>query len=382
LWVRVRNMIAFVILICWVASAAGWVLDPHRFYRSYLVGFLLAISIPLGALFFVMVQYLTGSAWSVPMRRIAENLMMTLPMGAILFIPVVLGIHELYEWSHVDVVRNDPLLSQKAGYLNETWFVIRAAIYFVLWIVWSFAIYRHSTRQDADKSLEHMHGASRWSAPGLLMLFLSASFAAIDWIMSLQPHWYSTMWGFYYLTGAALGFMCVWILICLGLRQRGVLANEIRIEHYHDFGKWLFCLTCFWGYIAFSQYMLIWYGNLPEETIWFRFRKEGLWRGLFFLLVWGHFIIPFVVLMSRAAKRNLRMLTIASVWMLFMELCDLYFMVMPAFYKSLALHWLDVACLGATLSAMAMAFWFRMRAHSILAVGDPRLLQGLEFENI
>jgi hypothetical protein len=382
LWVRVRNIIAFVMLICWVASVAGWVLDPHRFYRSYLVGFLFAVAIPLGALFFVMVQYLTGSAWSVPMRRIAENLMMTVPVGVVLFIPVALGIHELYEWSHTEVVQKDPLLSQKTAYLNETAFIVRAAIYFILWIVWAFAIYRHSTRQDADKSLEHMHGASRWSAPGLLMLILSGSLAAVDWIMSLEPHWYSTMWGFYFFSGATLAFMCVWTLICIGLRRQGVLADQIRIEHYHDFGKWLFALTCFWAYISFSQYMLIWYGNLPEETVWFRHRQEGLWWGWFLLLVWGHFIIPFIVMISRAAKRNLRMLTIMSLWLLFMEFADLYFMVMPAFYKSLALHWLDLACLGATLSTIGLAFWFRMKAHAIIPVGDPRLLQGLEFENI
>lgn len=382
LWVRVRNIIAFLALISWVATITGWVLDPGRFYPSYLVGFLLAIGIPLGALFFVMVQYLTGSAWSVTMRRIAENLMTTFPMGAVLFIPIVFGIQRLYLWSHTEVVAKDPVLTAKAGFLNEQWFVIRAAIYFILWIVFSTAIYRHSVKQDVDKSLSHMHWASRWSAPGLLALMLSASLAAIDWAMSLDPHWYSTMWGFYYMTGAALAFMCTWTLICLGLRRGGVLVNEIRYEHYHDFGKWLFCLTCFWAYISFSQYMLIWYGNIPEETIWFRVRKEGFWRAWFLLLVWGHFIVPFLLLIMRRAKRNLTMLTVMACWLLFMEFCDLYFIVMPVFAPQFALHWLDFATPVATLSAMGLYFWFRMKAHSIVAAGDPRLEQGLQFENI
>lgn len=382
LWTRVRTGIAFVLLVSWLAVAAGWVLDPHRFYQSYLVAFLMAVGIPLAAMFFVMVQFLTGSAWSVTMRRIAENLMASIPVGVILFIPVALGIHHLYEWSHLEVVRKDPVLSQKMGYLNEPWFLMRAAIFFVFWIVWASRLYSHSTRQDRDRSLEHMHANSRWSAPGLLMLMVTGTLAAIDWAMSLEPHWFSTMWGIYFFSGAALAFMCVWTLICLGLRERGVLANEIREEHYHDLGKWLFALTCFWAYISFSQYMLIWYGNIPEETVWFDRRKEGFWRVWFNMLVWGHFIIPFILLVMRKAKRNYRMLTIMSIWLLVMQWADLYFIVMPVFHPGFAFHWLDVACLGATLSALAMTFWLRMKQHAVMPVGDPRLLQALEFENV
>ena len=149
-------------------------------------------------------------------------------------------------------------LGDRTKWLNENAFVLRAAIYFVIWTVWAVAIYSHSVKQDRDRSIEHMHSISRWSAPGLLILMLSASLAAIDWSMSITPKWYSTMWGFYFMSGAALAFMAVWTLICLAFRRKGILASEIRREHYHDFGKWLFTLTCFWAYISFSQYMLIW----------------------------------------------------------------------------------------------------------------------------
>jgi hypothetical protein len=381
-WTNGRNILAFLALLSWAGVIAGWVLDPKAFYQSYLVGFLMATGIVLGALFYVMVQFLTGSAWSVPMRRIAENLMATAPVLALLFVPVALGIHSLYEWSHTEHVMHDHILQQKAGYLNETWFLIRAAIYFVLWSLWAFMIYRHSTRQDYDKSLEHMHGASRWSAPGLLMFMVTGSLAAIDWIMSLEPHWYSTMWGIYYLSGAVLAFMAVWTLMSVYLQRTGTLGREITVEHFHDFGKWLFALTCFWAYISFSQYMLIWYGNIPEETIWFKHRKEGIWQWWFLMLVWGHFIVPFLILVARAAKRNLKLLTAMSVWLLLMEWADLYYMVIPAFRRQFAMHWLDFIAPFATLSAVGLVFWFRMRAHAVMPVGDPRLLQALEFENV
>jgi hypothetical protein len=379
LWTRVRNSLAFIALVSWLAVAVGWIVQPDKFYPSYLVGFLMAVSIPLGALFFVMVQYLTGSAWSVPMRRIAETLAVSIPICGILFIPVAFGIPTLYSWSHPEVARE---LGDKTKWLNENAFVFRAAVYFIIWSVWSLVIYSHSTRQDNDRSLSHMHSISRWSAPGLLVLMVTASLAAIDWIMSLNPKWYSTMWGIYFMSGAALAFMAVWTLICLAFRRKGILTSEIRLEHYHDFGKWLFALTCFWAYISFSQYMLIWYGNLPEETIWFKVRTEGFWLAIFVLLVWGHFLAPFVLLISRNAKRSYKLLGALSVWLLFMEMVDLYFIVIPSFRRGFPPHWLDLACVAATLSALGLFFWSRLREHSLIPVGDPRLLQGLEFENV
>jgi hypothetical protein len=379
LWTRVRNSLAFIALISWIGVAVGWVTQPAQFYPSYLVGFLMAVGIPLGALFFVMVQYLTGSAWSVPMRRIAETLAVSIPICGILFVPVAFGIPVLYSWSHPEVAHE---LGDKTKWLNENGFVFRAAIYFIIWTVWAAVIYSHSTRQDRDRSIEHMHSISRWSAPGLLVIMVSASLAAIDWMMSINPKWYSTMWGIYFMSGAALAFMAVWTLICLGFRKKDILTSEIRLEHYHDFGKWLFALTCFWAYISFSQYMLIWYGNLPEETIWFKVRTEGFWFAVFVLLVWGHFLAPFVLLIARNAKRDYRMLTAMSVWLLIMEFVDLYFIVIPSFRGGNGLHWLDLVCVTATLSAFGLFFWFRLREQSLIPVGDPRLLQGLEFENV
>jgi hypothetical protein len=387
LWTRGRNGIAFVALVAWIASIAGFIADPNRFFESYLMGYMFCITIPFGAAFFVMIQYLTGSAWSVPMRRLAENVMSTIPVGAILFIPVALGVHHLYEWTHAEWIQNEIAHQPgggKSGYLNPQWFVIRAAIFFLLWTLWTSRIYSHSTRQDKDGSIEHMHTISRWSAPGLLMLMLSVTLAAFDWNMSLDPHWYSTIFGLYVFAGGGLAFIAVWILICMALRSKGVLKNTINVEHYHDLGKWLFAMTVFWAYISFSQYLLIWYGNLPEETIWFRHRFEGSWAWWSWVLLFGHFIIPFLVLVLRASKRNYRILTTMAIWIVVAHFVDVYWQVMPTFYHSqgISFHWLDITCPVAIASVFALVFWFKVKSHALLPLGDPRFEQGLEFENV
>jgi hypothetical protein len=381
-WTRGRNALAFVALIAWVATIAGYFVNPHRFFQSYLVAFLFFIFTIFGAMFFLKVGYLTGSAWSVPMRRIAENMMITVPFGFVLFLPVLFGIHELYEWSHAEVVAKDAILTAKAPYLNPQAFTIRAIVFFAIWSLFAWRIYANSTKQDRTGSLEQMHAISRWSAPGLLILFLTATLASFDWSMSLDPHWYSTIFGIYCLAGGGTTFMGIWTLICIWLRRRKVLSNTITIEHYHDFGKWLLALTIFWAYIAFSQYMLIWYANLPEETMWFMHRFEGSWGPTSLVLLFGHFIIPFFVLLPRASKRNLAVLKFSAIWLLAFQYLDFYWQVMPQFYPAgIAPHWLDVSTFLAVGSAFGLVFWSRMKAHAVLPVGDPRFEQGLHFQN-
>jgi hypothetical protein len=383
LWVRGRNAIAFIALISWVLTIAGYFIAPARFFQSYLAGFLFCIFIPLGAMFFIKTMYLTGAAWSVPMRRIAENIMITVPLGFLLFIPILLGIHHLYEWSHADVVAKDALLKAKSAYLNSNGFIIRAFVFFAIWSLWAWRIYQQSTKQDKTHSVAQMHTISRWSAPGLLLLFLTVTLASFDWSMSLDPHWYSTIFGLYCFAGGGLAFICVWTLICLALRKQGVLANTITIEHYHDLGKWMFALTIFWAYISFSQYVLIWYANIPEETIWYLHRFEGTWAWMSGALLFGHFIIPFFVLLPRASKRSPTVLAVMAIWLLFFQFVDFYWQVMPNFSPhGIALHWLDFTAPVAIGSAMALLFWNRMKAHALLPVGDPRFEQALQFTNL
>lgn len=380
-WTRVRNSLAFVALAGWLALAAGFFTDRAQFQFSYLVGFLFFTSIAVGAMFYVMVQHLTGSAWSVTVRRLMESMMRSLPLALVLFVPVMLGVHYTHEWTHASAA-TDPVLSQKLGYLNETWFLIRGVIVIALWSFWAWKLYGISRAQDGDGSLLHTVRAHRWSAPGMLMLFLTSSVAAFDWIMSLDPHWFSTIFGVYFLSGGALAFMALLIAICLMLRHGGYLTHAINEEHYHDLGKWLFALTVFWAYIAFSQYMLIWYGNLPEEALWYRDRLTGSWSIFFPILIVGHFLIPFFSLLPRGNKRNLGLMKFFAGWILLMHFLDLHWQVMPVLHKQgFAFHWLDVAALAAVGGSYGLVFWAGLREKPLVPVGDPRLRQCLAFHN-
>ena len=380
-WTKVRNSLAFVALASWVALVAGVATNRGQFHFSYLVGFLFSTTIALGALFFVLVQHLTGSAWSVTVRRLMEAMMRVIPLGLVLFVPIILGIHTTYHWSSAEAAQ-DPVLRQKLGYLNENWFVIRGVIALGLWTLLAVVLYRASRAQDRDGSLAYTRRAHNVSAPGMFVLFLTASMAAFDWSMSLDPHWFSTMFGVYVLAGGAVGFMALLIIICLGLRSAGYLVNAINEEHYHDLGKWLFALTVFWAYLAFSQYMLIWYGNLPEETLWFKARMEGSWKTLFLTLIFGHFFIPFFALLPRAQKRNLGVLGFFAGWMLVMHYVDLYWQVMPVLHKpGASFHWLDPVTILAVGSAYGLVFWSSFKEKPLVPVGDPRLDQCLAFHN-
>ena len=380
-WARVRNSMLFVAIVGWIGALFGFASEPESFFSSYLVAFLFCISIAVGATFFVMVQHLTGSAWSVTVRRLMEALMRTMPLFLLLFVPLIFGLHYLYAWSHADAAQ-DPLLRLKLGYLNEQWFTIRGFLIIGLFSLWALILYNKSRRQDDSGALRLTFSAGRWSAPGLLLLFIGGSVGAFDWIMSLDARWYSTMFGVIFLSGGAMGFMAVLIIVCLWLRANGYLVNTVNTEHYHDLGKWLFTLMVFWAYIAFSQYMLIWYANMPEETSWFQRRLEGSWLNVVFLLIAGHFLLPLFAMLPRAVKRNRSALAFFAGWLLLMHYVDLYWQVMPVFYpRGFGLHWLSPVCLIAVGATMSLAFWSSFRERPLVPVGDPRLKQCLAFHN-
>jgi len=346
------------------------------------VAFSYTCAVGLGAFFFVMVQFLSGSAWSVTMRRIMENIMITLPAGALLFVPLAFGLHHIYPWTNPEIVKSTEALRGKSGFLSDNFFIIRTYAYFILWSIWILAICRQSLKQDAAHSIRQMNIASRWSAPGLFLAVAVGTLAAYDWLMSVEPSWYSTIFGLYYLADGAVAFFAVMILICLGFRKAGVLDKEINMEHYHDLGKWLFAMTCFYTYMGFSQYLLIWYANIPDETQFYRHRMPGTWLYISLSLPFIRFFIPFFILISRPAKRNLKILGVMAAYSLVVVYLDLYWVVMPVFYPNgPQIHWLDFATLGAVISITGLVFWSRFRKHAMVPVGDLRLEQSLHFEN-
>jgi len=381
-WNTGRNVLVFAALLGIIGCIAGYVSNPARLFQSYMVAFAYTTLIGLGAFFFVMVQFLTGSAWSVTMRRIMENVMITLPVGLILFIPVAIGLDQIYPWTNQAIVGADAVLKAKSSFLTPNFFITRTVIYFFLWSLWAGSIYHQSTKQDTARSIKQMHIASRWSAPGLFLAVAIGTLASYDWLMSLEPKWYSTIFGLVMLSGGGLSFFSVVTLVCLAFRRAAILKNSITKEHYHDLGKWLLCMTAFYTYVAFAQYFLIWYSNIPEETVWYRHRMVGAWLPISLAMPFLRFLIPFPILLCRPAKRSLKVIGLMAAYSLIVEYIDLYWIVMPTYYKTGPQpHWLDLATIVTTVSICGLVFWSRFRKHKMVPVGDLRFEQSLHFEN-
>ncbi len=363
-------------------SVVGYFTNSKQFYHSYLTAYCFWWTIVLGGLFFTLLHHLTGASWSVVLRRIPETLMATLPALAVLFIPLLFGLHDLYHWSHADAVAADALLAKKAPYLNSGFFIVRTIGYFVIWYLLARSLYKISLAQDHHPSDKQTHKMRRLSAPGMLLFALTLTFASFDWLMSLDAHWFSTIFGVYIFSGTVLAVISFVTLFALMLRTKGILKETITVEHYHDLGKLLFGFTVFWAYIAFSQYFLIWYANIPEETIWFQHRWQGSWKYVSLLIVFGHFVLPFLVLLGRAAKRNLKVMTFMGCWMLFIHWVDFYWLVFPNLHHhGIHISWMDFTSMLAVGGVTLWYFWRRLTAQALVPCNDPKLQASINFEN-
>jgi len=356
--------------------------NPKQFYFSWLVAFLFFLTLALGALFFVLIQYASQGGWGIVLRRIGETVFVMIPVMAVLFVPVLFGMRSLYSWTLPGAAEQDALLHWKAPYLNVPFFLIRAAIFFGVWSLIAIVYYRGSRSQDATGDPATSVRLRAVAGPALIVLALTQSFAAIDWIMSLTPHWYSTIFGVYFFAGSFVGFIALLSVVSVAMRSAGLLDTLISAEHLHDVGKFLFAFTAFWAYIGFSQFFLIWYGNLPEETIWYKARLEGSWQTVSLFLMAGHFVAPFLYLMGRTVKRKGTTLAIGGVWLLFMHFVDLYWQVMPTLHpEGVRPSVLDVAAFLAVGGCFVAAASWLMRRQALVPVRDPRLAESLAFEN-
>ncbi|MEO1233214.1 MAG: quinol:cytochrome C oxidoreductase [Myxococcota bacterium] len=340
------------------------------------------LSLGLGGLFFVVLQFLVRAGWSVVVRRVAENIMITLPLFAVLFIPVALGLSDTHaHWWDVEV-GVDPLLDAKRPYLNKSFFYLRAIVYLLVWVSLSRYFYNWSKKQDETGDSEITYRLQGTSAVAVVLFGFSVTFAAIDWLKSMDPHWYSTMWGVYYFAGCLIAIFSSMTLAILGLQRQGYIQKVINEEHYHDLGKLLFGFNVFWTYIAFSQYFLIWYANIPEEQLWFDHRSHGGWKEFAMFLAVGHFFIPFFYLLPRATKRNATTLFVGAAWMLFIHYIDMYFIVMPQFSPTVSPSIVDLLALVGVGSLFFAAFSYATVRGNLLPMKDPRLGESLAFENI
>jgi len=353
-----------------------------QFFWSYHVAYMYVLSIALGGLFFVIIQHASRAGWSVAVRRFAEAAMGTLPLFALLFVPIIFGMHDLFHhWTDQETVMADRYLSHKSPYLNEPFFFARAALYFIAWSGMAFFFYRNSVKQDASGDHALTRRMRKLSYPFIAVFGLTLTFAAIDWIMSLTPHWYSTMFGVYYFAGAVVAIYAFLTIITSLFRGISEVGRLITTEHQQDLGKLLFGHTCFWAYITFCQYFLIWYANIPEETVWYRVRYDNGWMPYGIALMVMHFILPFLFLIPRTTKRIKGAVTFAAVWMLVMHYVDIFYMIMPTGRPNAALTPVDILCVVG-IGGLFLAWVFALlKRNALVPVKDPLVHETLAFEN-
>lgn len=355
----------------------------RQFYFSWLVGFAYVLTISLGALFFILIHHLTRATWSAGLRRTAENIAANLPWLLIAFIPVIFGMHDLFHWTHADAVAQDPILQAKKGYLNSSFFLIRAAFYFTVWTIMALWFRRMSLKQDETGDERLTYKMRSRSPIGILLFAITVSFAAFDWLMSLDPHWFSTMFGVQVFAGSMVSFFAALAIASLWLtRGENRLGKTLTVGNIHDTGKMMFGFTIFWAYVSFSQYYLIWYANIPEETAWFYLRMHHGWENIGRLLIFGHFMVPFWLILSRHMKRNRTVLGLAAGWMLLMHFFDLYFIAMPTLHHGLHPHWLDLTCVLGLVGMCMALFARRYQSAAAVAHKDPQLIASMEYDNV
>ena len=355
-----------------VLSFIGFLRNSEQFYFSYLTAFVFWVTVGLGGLFFTMLHHISGAKWSTVLIRISQAAMSVLPMMIIFFIPIYFGIEALFSWSDPEVVAASPILQGKAGYLDANFFTIRTVLYFVVWGVLAFFINKYSQQQD--NGIDTTKKLKIVSAPGMFLFALTISFASFDWLMSLDPHWFSTIFGAYIFGGSFVIILAFLIIVAYYLNKNNVLGNEINSAHYSDLGKLFFGFIVFWAYLGGAQYFFIWYANIPEETVWFLDRWKDSWKTVSLLLMFGHFLVPFVSLIFFNTKRNRKILIFFALWMFVFHYIDLYWLIAPALHhESAHFSWIDITTMVGLGGVFVALFWNSFTAKAIIPVNDPNL---------
>ena len=372
------GIVAFVAL---ALCGAGAAIDPKQFSYSWLFAFAFFFTLCAGCFFWTIVHYATDAEWTVVVRRQLENIGVLVSIVAIFFIPIFLLRHQLYDWMSIPPGTEEKLDSKRA-YLNLNFFVLRAVVFLGFFIIASQLLKRFSVRQDKDGNPKFTIWLRRVSFASLPLFALCLTFGAYDWLLGLEYRWFSTMFGVYIFAGAAGSSMSLLVLVISALRNAGYLKNVVTMEHYHIMGKWMLAFSIFWAYIGFGQYMLIWYANMPEETQFFLVRNTESWWYLSMLLVIGRFFGPFAILLLQSIKKHPNRLCWVAGWVVFMQLLDMYLVVLPALHGT-GVHvslW-DFAALVAMGATLAFAYLRIVGKTSLFPVRDPRLIESLKLVN-
>src|SRR5262245_33169232 len=390
---KAAGLFRTLLLVVGVAALVlilGAVSNPKQFFHSYLFGYVFALDVALGALFWTMIHHVADAGWSVGLRRVFENMSRAILPLAVLFVPVLIGTFSgnLYAWYDFVHGSEPPdghlkrLWHVKHAYFATPFFLFRVVLYFGVWIAYSVAMRNWSTRQDAVGGAALTRKMQWWAPSGVALLGLTTTFFAFDILMSLQYSWFSTIFGVYFWVGGIRGSLATCVLVVVTLRAMGYLRNTITMEHLHDVAKLMFGFTVFWAYIAFAQYFLIWYGNMPEETQFYLLRRNGSWYTLSILLPILYFVVPFFMLLPRAHKRSPKWLAVIAVWVVVMHAYDLYWQILPVLHQdTVHLHWLDFAAPVFMLGVLiASTVWGFLRL-PLIPIRDARLNETSGYEN-
>ena len=371
---RVRRLGGMVGLAASAASLLGLALDPTQFLQSYLIAYIFWTGCALGCLALQMINHVTGGAWGTAIRRFLEAGTKTLPLMALAFLPIALGVGRIYEWANPEHVAHDHLLQHKQAFLNVPFFLARTALYFAVWILVSRALRRWSLAQDATRADLPTDRLELISRGGLVLLGLTMSFAAIDWMMSLEPHWQSTIYGLLFMAGSVLTAFAVMIPMAAVAATRSPYREVVTADQFHDLGKLLLGVVMVWAYFSFSQFLIIWSANLPEEIPWYLRRSGPGWNAIVLVLIFGHFALPFVVLLSRSAKRRPSVLARLGVFLLVVRFLDLFWMIAPAFHpEGFAVHWLDLTAVLGVGGCWLAVFVKNLEGTPLLPLNDLSL---------
>jgi len=375
---RVRNGALLVGLLVSALFISGLFIDRAQFFHAYLVGFIFWAGITLGSLALLMLQHLTGGAWGVVIRRVLEASTRTLPLILLLFIPVVVGLKQIYPWMNAAEMSSPALRLKAAKYVNPSFFVTRAAIYFALWSVLALLLTWLSLKQDRTADLKCGKQMRLLSGPGLGIFVITVTFAAIDWVMSLDPSWSSTIFGLIFVASWTMSALAFTVLASAWLSQREPMNAVLRPSHFQDLGNLTLTLVMLWTYFAFSQYLIIWSANLPEETTWYVARKHGGWGAIALVIAILQFAFPFLILLSRAAKSSGRKLALLALLILLMRALDAIWLIEPTFNRQrFRLSWMDVVAPIAIGGLWLAAFSWQLLQRPLMPINDPQIEQAL-----
>ncbi len=348
--------------------------DHTRAWASFVHNQFFFLCLAVGGLFFAGLQWATNAMWSAPVRRLAESFTAYLPIAFIGVGVLLFGAHELYHWTHAEAVEHDIILKGKSGYLNMAFFVIREVVIFGLWFFFAKKLIGNSIAQDTSKDLKFTRNNKTWAPVFLIVFALSFTVVSFDQLMSLDPHWFSTIFGVYCFGGLFYSTLAALCLLTLYLKGKGHLDGIVNENHLHDIGKFMFAFTVFWAYIGFSQFLLIWYSNIPEETGYYIKRFTDQWMGVSVFLVAGKFLVPFLLLMPRDAKRKPKLLAFVACFMLFGQWMDILWMVQPEFFPDgPMIGWVEIGMFLGFLGMFVFMVFRFLGKHNTVAMGDPRL---------